>query len=174
MTQHFASLIAKAKKDNKNILTKLAQRMVTVGQATEDALLAVSLNILEKSLYYCPIDTGQLRASAFLKVTKKESKATGGALGSISILDSVVYTIGYSPTSASGKFIIAPKAKAFYTWYVHEILKNKHDPPTQAKFLEQAMNDHKNEIAALVIKEVKGRSFNRPSRKRKPSIRVFS
>ena len=95
MTTHFSGLIAKAKKKNKSIISKLAQRMATIGLATDDALLLVSLNILEKSLYYCPIETGQLRASAFLKSTKTESRAPGGAVGSISVLTSITYTIGY-------------------------------------------------------------------------------
>lgn len=174
MTAHFNSLIAKTKKKNKSIISKLAQRMATIGLATDDALLMVSLNILEKSLYYCPIETGQLRASGFLKSTKRESRATGGAIGSISVPTSITYTIGYSPNSLTGNFIIPPKARAFYAWYVHEILDNKHKTPTQAKFLEQALNDHKNDIAKAIIKEVRGRPFARPTKQVTPSIRIFT
>lgn len=161
MSSHFDAQIRKAKSRNKQILFKLQQRLVNVGVDTDDAILLVCLNILERSLYYCPIDTGRLRASAFLKRTRSKT-AVGGVAGGVKAPGSSKYTIGYSPSSKSGDFIIKPDAFAFYAWFVHEIIENRtHKPPTQAKFLEQAMNEHINKFVPAIMKAVKGKGFKR-------------
>lgn len=78
----------------------------------EAALLPIYL----KSLYYCPVDTGELRDSAELDVQKY-----GG--------DKVRGEIRYG------------NAFAWYAALVHEITWVYHESPTQAKYLQTAMEE---------------------------------
>lgn len=82
--------------------------------------------ILRKSNYYCPVETGELRASG-----KKEITGTGlGTEGK------VVYT--------------APHAIP-----VHEIIEAFHASPTCAKFLERAMRESKGTCTNVMKRQIK-------------------
>src|SRR5436190_2080674 len=73
----------------------------------------------------CPIKTGKLRASGYLEIT--------GFRGNARV------EIGY--------------AKGGNPWYapiVHENLEAFHEPPTQAKFLEDAINQDEQNILARI------------------------
>jgi hypothetical protein len=71
---------------------------------------------LQKAISYCPIDTGLLRSSAYLEIA--------GFRG--------------QPRVEMG---FARGGVPYYAVLVHEDLEIKHRPPTQAKFLERAVNE---------------------------------
>ena len=87
-------------------------------------LVKISRAIYIKSLYYCPIDTGKLKASA-------------------AFLDNSDY--GFCKISYGNNNV-------GYAIYVHELLDREHIAPTQAKFLEDAALDIINENKAFWIK----------------------
>lgn len=72
--------------------------------------------IFDESQRLVPVDTGDLKASGFIEVRTTGSGVTSAA-------------IGY------GRF-----GKPFYAGFVHERLDLRHASPTQAKFLEAAVN----------------------------------
>jgi hypothetical protein len=84
---------------------------------------------LELSNYYAPIDTGELRGSAY-----NEARARRG---------SVVAEVGY------GKGGEAP-----YAVFVHEHPELYHKPPTQAKFLQRAMDEDYIQVLARIAVQV--------------------
>ena len=69
-------------------------------------------DIMNESKKICPVDFNPLRASGYVS-------------------DSVVM--------ADGTILISVGYSSEYAVYVHEILTNHHNPPTQAKFLEQPL-----------------------------------
>lgn len=80
-------------------------------QAVRDGLRPIFL----ESLKLTPLDTGDLRRSGFLNVTERSGEIFG--------------EIGY-----------AKGGKPFYAVFVHENLAFFHKAPTQAKYLEEAVN----------------------------------
>jgi hypothetical protein len=84
-------------------------------------LIRAGLFIQRESMLLCPVDTGNLRAGAF-------TRAKGEGFNT-------QVTVGYT---------------ANYAVYVHENLTNRHNPPTQAKFLEQPMRDHQAQIFEII------------------------
>lgn len=74
--------------------------------------------ILDKALYYCPEDTGFLRQSG----------------------DTEVNDLG----DDGGEVVVF--FSAYYAVFVHENTRVRHDPPTQAKFLERAVRDTYNQV----------------------------
>lgn len=87
-------------------------------------LVKISRAIYIKSLYYCPIDTGKLKASA-------------------TFTDNTDY--GFCRITYGSNDI-------GYAIYVHELLDREHIAPTQAKFLEDAALDIINENKGFWIK----------------------
>jgi hypothetical protein len=71
----------------------------------------------DKSQAWCPVRTGELKASGYLEITGKTVE--------------MGYGFGNKP---------------WYTVFVHENLDQYHAPPTQAKFLERAMKEDMNAI----------------------------
>lgn len=89
----------------------------------QDILPGVMKEALEPTLalsnYYAPIDTGEMRGSSYVEVRNRGGR-TGGPTAEI----------GY------GKGGAAP-----YTVFVHENPNFFHEPPTQYKFLQRAMDE---------------------------------
>lgn len=83
---------------------------------TPDIMVGALEPTLEKAKYYCPKDTNELVDSAYLEITSFKGR----------------------PRVECG---FAKDGKPFYAGYVHEILDYKHEEPTRAKFLEQAMKE---------------------------------
>jgi hypothetical protein len=84
---------------------------------------------LELSQEYCPIETGELRASGYVEARGRTAE------------------IGY------GKDGMAP-----YAVLVHENPKFYHTPPTQSKFLQRAMDEDYFKILGRLVSSVKGRA----------------
>jgi hypothetical protein len=80
----------------------------------------------EKAKMYCPKDTGRLVASAYLE------------------------SVGFrgQPRVEMG---FARGGNPYYAVVVHENLEMRHEPPTQAKFLEQAVNEDLPEIEKRIV-----------------------
>lgn len=90
----------------------------------ERGLKKAGLYLQAESQRICPVEFGNLRASAG---TRSE-----GELGTTVVY--VFYT-------------------ADYAIYVHEIIENFHEPPTQAKFLEQPAREKQPEMARIIREE---------------------
>lgn len=81
--------------------------------------------LLAKSQEIVPVDQGDLKASGYWYVMGHGLEAEG--------------FVGYS----------AP-----YAGYVHEMVHYYHEPPTQAKFLEQPIQDHHHYMMTIVRREI--------------------
>lgn len=107
----FTSLIKQEMKDIENRLDAILQE---VERATPEIMENALKPVLKKAIYYCPIDTGKLRESAFLETVKFRGNPR--------------VEIGFGRGG-----------KPFYAIYVHEALDHHHEAPTQAKFLTRAV-----------------------------------
>lgn len=93
--------------------------MKHVGDAALAGAVATARAILDRALYYCPVQTGRLRGTGRLGDPEVSG---GGALGYATV--SVPITFG------------GPDAP--YAVQVHENTDMPHRPPTRSKFLEAA------------------------------------
>ena len=113
----------------RNQMRMLKKNMEAVIEGIEDATpraLRHGLRpIFRTSQRLVPVDTGALKASGFLEVRRTTRGATGA----------VCYAKGGRP---------------FYASIVHERLDLRHKSPTQAKFLEEAVNRHIGNFARRV------------------------
>ncbi len=89
----------------------------TVDAATEAAVRAALQPVFDASQDLVPVDTGKLKASGYLVTRMSRGRIVG--------------EVGYGK---GGNPHWAPR--------VHEDLDVFHEPPTQAKFLEQPANEH--------------------------------
>ena len=88
-------------------------------------LLKAGLFLQRESQKIVPIDTGNLRRSAF-------TREQGAGFD-------IVVTVGYT---------------ASYAIYVHERVELRHAPGKQAKFLEHPLREKRGRMAAIVVEEV--------------------
>lgn len=88
---------------------------------------------LELARVYCPVDTGELRASGYV-----ESVRTRGRVST-----EIGFGRGGHPS---------------YAVMVHENPAAFHKPPTQYKFLERAVFEEQNEVMDRIFKSVKQRA----------------
>lgn len=92
--------------------------------------------VFEESQYLVPVDTGELKASGFLEADRRGAQ------------------IGY-----------AKRGDPFYAVFVHEQLENYHEPPTQAKFLQQPLEEQMDEIPGRIAAGVQMLLARRAKRK---------
>lgn len=85
--------------------------------------------IFGKALVLTPVDTGALRGS-------------GGVSAPMQTPEGIAVDIFFGGPAAS------------YAMYVHEILSNYHNPPTQAKYLEQPFMERLPEIQANLARRI--------------------
>jgi len=104
---------------NKRIIEELKRKLPT---AIERILWEEGQKVMNESVPLCPIDTGRLRASRYVRTPKTTGNRT-------------TMELGYSTD---------------YAVYVHENLEAYHKPPTQAKFLETPLRQHLPEIEKLI------------------------
>lgn len=104
---------------------RVAAAIMDLNQLTPEALEFGLQPVFDLSQVLVPVDTGKLKASGFI-----ESRQTARGASAV-----VGYARGGNP---------------FYAVRVHEILHFRHDPPTQAKFLEEAANRLQGEVATRV------------------------
>ncbi len=97
-------------------------RLIEVLQAdTPKAIKQMLRPVYNRSQELVPVDTGALKSSGYLEVVKRRGQYAG----------EVGYGRGGNPP---------------YAVLVHEDLDVPHVPPTQAKFLEQAADEHINDM----------------------------
>lgn len=102
---------------------KFVKRLeVSVPSVLIDALTPT----LALAKYYTPVDTGTLRDSAYLNITGKE----------------------HYPHVNMG---FAKGGNPPYAAKVHENLEFRHNPPTQAKFLQKALEEDANNIQNRIV-----------------------
>lgn len=100
---------------------KLARIIKKINDATPQALEYALEPMFDKSWYYVPVDTGQLKLSGFLEAEQTPRGATA--------------VIGYAADGNPG-----------YAVFVHEMIGYRHESPTRSKFLEAAMYEHLDEV----------------------------
>jgi len=109
------------------VLKKLSKSKAVTAAGVERGLKQAGLFLQAHSQRICPIDTGNLRGSAF-------TRNAGGRGFKADIV------VGYT---------------ANYAVYVHENLQARHKPPTQAKYLEQPAREKKDKIFRIIRTEAK-------------------
>lgn len=119
----------------------LTEELLSIIDQFEDASEDIMLEALEptyaKARYYTPIDTGELLDSAYLEKASFRGQPR--------------VEMGF----ARGGF---PR----YAVYVHEIPGYHHEPPTRAKFLEQALKEDLSGILTRLAAGYRGFAFGGP------------
>lgn len=101
-----------------------------VERAMPDVLYNALVPTFEKSLEYCPKDTGAMADSGYLEKTDFRGKPR--------------VEIGYG---AGG----IPE----YTAKVHENMEYRHKAPTRAKWLQVALEEDSNEVQQRIVQQLK-------------------
>ena len=101
---------------------------------SEPALRYGLVTIYNRSQQLVPVDTGKLKLSGTIEVSKR--RPDGAIRGVVS------YASGGDP---------------YYAVFVHERLDFYHKPPTQAKFLQQAMEERINQVLRRIRDYMAGR-----------------
>ncbi len=98
--------------------------------ATLEGMQAAMEEIFDTSQVYVPVDTGDLALSGFVQIdtTVKHPRVI----------------IGY-----------AARGNPHYAIIVHEDLTKNHAPPTRAKFLEAALQEHAGDILPTIAKHAR-------------------
>jgi len=136
---------------------------------TKDGMIAGALLLQRESQKITPVDTGNLKASAFtlwvgatisvpnFKDAGIRSKRTPQEMAKLnSVFTQAVTEATQVVNSVDRNTVIRVLVGygAFYAIYVHERVTARHTPPGQSKFLEQAANIH----MQAIVKEVRMRS----------------
>ncbi len=131
---------ADTKRDVLKIERNFSQAINGFKREMRNAMFAGGKIIMERSLELTPIDTGDLRKSSFIEVD-----TTSDPLRATLIL-------GYDK---------ALELRNQYAIIVHEDLNARHEAPTQAKFLQQAVQEKADEafkeIAKVLAASLRGK-----------------
>lgn len=105
-------------KEQVNVVKENLRKVIAhIENVTPEAIRYGLQPIFDKSQEYVPVDKGPLKRSGFIE-TRKTASGTAAA-------------IGY------GRY-----GRPTYAGIVHERMDFRHAPPTRAKFLEAAVNEH--------------------------------
>jgi hypothetical protein len=99
---------------------------------TPAVLLETLEPILEQAMIYCPVKTGALRDSGYITV---DQEGLGGVISA---------EIGFAKGGIPD-----------YAIYVHEDMTKHHEPPTQAKFLQTAVDEVLPNIEDQILRKYK-------------------
>lgn len=108
--------VAAVRQAMNEVTTKVESIINQFENATPEILIAALQPTYDKSQIYCPIKTGVLRDSGYLEVVTRGKKPR--------------VELGY-----------AKAGNPDYAIYVHEMIGIPHEPPTQAKFLQKAVEE---------------------------------
>jgi len=122
-----ASVTRDVRAQFKEVMQNLNKIIQAIEGATPKAIEYASEPILERSLELVPRDTEALANSAYLEVQGNTVE------------------IGY-----------AKGGNPYYAVFVHEDMEAYHKPPTQAKFLQQAVNEQLGEIEPRIRDYLEG------------------
>ena len=112
------------------IEANLAKVINAIKGITPDVLLEILEPVLEQAQIYAPVKTGAFRNSGYLEVMQK---------GNVFEAE-IGFGRGGEPT---------------YTVFVHEDMTKYHVPPTQAKFLQTAVDDILPNIEDQILRKYK-------------------
>ena len=116
-------------KQFKEIMDDLNSVIEAVGEQHGEAMVVAMTPIFDRSQELVPIDEGPLKASGYLELSDQ-------------VKGSIV-EIGY-----------AKAGKPEYAVFVHEMVMLNHKAPTQAKFLQQAIEEQFFQILPRLAKEL--------------------
>ena len=133
-TRDSRTSMAQINRDFKGVLKHLETQ-------SEDAVQHALEPMLDKALYYVPKDTLALAESAYLETGIRNGQ--------------VVAELGFGKATASAT-AANRKRPADYAAMVHERPDLYHEPPTQFKFLQTAMQEHMGEVAGRVAQFLRG------------------
>lgn len=126
------------------ILTNLNNQIQLIEGDVRSGVLEAVINVLGESLPETPIDTGNLRNSAYIDDARGGNLAIGDKNGTVIIknlnLRTDYATVGY---------------RSNYALAVHEINKNYRAPGTSWKFLEKALKRTFRSILSIIHKRAK-------------------
>ena len=105
----------------------------SVEGSTPEAIEAGLRLIFNKSQEYVPVDTGVLKDSGYVEVVPGFFRHKG--------------EVGYARDGSPPYAII-----------VHELVENQHEPPTSAKYLQRAVQEELNKVAAVMVKVIQRQS----------------
>lgn len=115
--------VSSVRRDMKNIIANYVKVTNRIVAMSPEVMYESLKPVLQKAIYYCPKETGELRASAFLEIKQFRG----------------------SPRVEIG---FGRGGKPFYAIYVHEAMDHYHEPPTSAKFLSRAIFEDMNRLKA--------------------------
>lgn len=115
----------------KTVQSNLDKALAQIKGATKKGLIEAAFLIEATSKIYVPRDTGNLAGSG-------RTDWGDGPTGPFAV-------VHYGGTSETKSYAV----------HVHERLELRHTPPTQAKYLEQAVKDHFDDILGIVAKHAK-------------------
>lgn len=129
-----------------NVISAMRKVRAKHEKQFEKGLKKGGLFIYRKSLEIVPVDQGNLRASGFIRV-----EGSG-------FMTEVV--IGYTAFYAIyvHEDLELRHGTAYNEWYAQEIaagILHSRGPNQQAKFLEQPVRTHRNQIVNLIVQEMK-------------------
>ena len=108
------------------VLANLNREILGIKGRTRAGVMKAALLVKNRSVKRTPVDTGNLRASAYVQEWRI-GKGPGAEIG---------YTAAYAP-------------------YVHEIDKAYRKPGTSWKFLEKALRESRKEILEIIRESAK-------------------
>ena len=109
----------------------IAQAILEIEDAVPDALQHGVQEVFDLSQTYVPVKTGELKASGFILARKTRRGASA--------------VVGYAAAS-----------RPSYALPVHEIMEAYHEPPTQAKFLQAALEQAGDGIEDRIVEYMRG------------------
>lgn len=115
--------------------------IASIEDATVPAVRAGLKPIFKRSQELVPVDTGALKQSGFLVVQRTKGK--------------IQAEIGYARAN-----------KPNYAVFVHENLNMRHKAPTQAKFLERAIDEEFPKVHGIIVSYLRSRLRGRSSTRR--------
>lgn len=121
-----AGYVTNMRQQSRAITDNLIALLDQAKEITPDIMLETLQPTFQRSQEYVPVDTGKLKGSGYLEVTEFRGKPR--------------VEMGY-----------AKGGDPFYAVRVHEDLEFRHDPPTQAKFLERAVNEDSGNYVSRLI-----------------------
>lgn len=104
------------------IQKNLEKAINTIDKATPQAVVFALQPIFDESQRLVPVKTGDLKRSGYLEIRTTPGRGSQAEIG---------YGRGGRP---------------FYAVFVHEMIGLRHDPPTQAKFLQQPLEAQMDQI----------------------------
>lgn len=149
------------------VIQDLNEQIGRVHVATRRGLIAAGLYIQGESQRRCPVDLGNLKASAFTTWPGKKGAGVKGFKGNTAevmasnhanSVNSATATV--TANSSPVRTVVEVGHSAYYALYVHENMTAKHTVGS-AKFLQRAFIEGAPRVIELIREEVSGELKNK-------------